>query len=301
MISGALLLNPAHRFRLGKQVLRVLIPLMVWSAVIVTANDVLAHRHDPIISGSSLRDPEDVGHAVKAFFAGPLAYHLWFVYVLIGIYLVVPLLRPLTALPAERRGQLLRYGLVLWFVFSVLYWTAQHAYSGTPRYYPSAIPELPSYYLGLFLLGFYLHHHGIRVRGRELPAGGYFALAAAAAVTTFLLVWLVDTNQASTPWPWHNLTPQIVGYSVGVFLFAKGVMNRPGRCYPFVALFSRLSYRIYLMHVLFLHYFRHFSPLHRWYYDQPIAALAVAIAFTIGCSFLLAWLIDQIKPIRNYV
>jgi peptidoglycan/LPS O-acetylase OafA/YrhL len=84
-------------------------------------------------------------------------------------------------------------------------------------------------------------------------------------------------------------------------MFAKAAMNRPGRCYPFVALFSRLSYRIYLMHVILLHYFRHFSPLHRWYYDQPAVALAVAVAFTVGASFAIAWLIDQVKPIRNYV
>lgn len=301
MISGALLLDPLHRFRLGKQLLRVLIPLMFWSAVVVLVNDVLAHRHDVTIGGSSLQDPEDVKHAFVAFFAGPLAYHFWFVYVLVGIYLVVPLLRPLTALPQRQRGRLLRYGLLLWFLFSVVYWTARHADPSVPSYWSGAIPQLPSYYLGLVLLGFYLHHHGIRVRGRELPAGAYLALAVTAVVTTFLLVWLGDTPQTSTPWPYHNLTPQIVGYAAGLFLFAKAVMNRPGRCYPFVALFSRLSYRIYLMHVLLLHYFRQFSPLHDWYYDQPAIALAVAVAFTVVGSFLLAWLLDQIRPIRNYV
>lgn len=301
MISGALLLDPRHRFRLPKQFLRVFVPLVVWSAVIVAVNDALAHRGDPIIGGSHLKDPEDVGQAVRAFFAGPLAYHLWFVYVLIGIYLVVPLLRPLTALDPQRRGRLLRYGLVLWLLFSVVYYTAKLADAGTPTFYGSAIPQTPSYYLGLFLLGFYLHHHGIRVRGREVPAAAYLALAALAFVTTTVLVWIVTTRQGREAWPYQNLTPEVLAYAVGVFLFAKARMNRPGRCYPFVALFSRLSYRMYLIHVIFLHWFRHFSPLHNWYYDHPALALAVAVAFTVGASFAAAWLVDRIKPIRNYV
>ena len=115
------------------------------------------------------------------------------------------------------------------------------------------------------------------MRGREVPAAVYLGLAVVAFVTTFVLVWKVQSGGSGTAWPYHNLTPEVVGYASAIFLFAKAAMNRPGRCYPFVALFSRLSYRIYLMHVILLHYFRQFSPLHDWYYDQPAIALAVSL------------------------
>lgn len=300
MISGALLLDPAHRFRLPRQVSRVLVPLLVWSGVIVLANYVLARRNVQNIQGY-VAQGHPAADTIRAIFEAPVAYHLWFVYVLIGIYLVVPLLRPLTALAAQRRGELLRYALAVWFVFAIAYPTARHLWTGLPQLYPNGLPETPSYYLGFALFGFYLHHHGVTWHGKPLAAQVYAVAALVGVTATFLLSWYAYNDTPKDVWANNNLTPQIVLFAGGVFLFAKTAFDRPGRCYPFVALFSRLSYRIYLVHVLFLHWLRRFSPLHDWYYSSPAIALAVVTVLTVAMSFVLAWLLDLVKPVRNYI
>ncbi|MCW2799166.1 MAG: hypothetical protein JWQ70_638, partial [Aeromicrobium sp.] len=255
MISGALLLDPGHRFRLRQQTLRVLVPLVTWSAIYAAFDAYFAVSDLPVVSGSDHRHG-DVWGALKAFLSGPLAYHLWFVYVLVGIYLVVPLLRPLTALPAMRRDRLLRYALSLWLIFTILLPVVHHFWPGAVKLNSGAYPDFPSGYLGVFILGFYLHHHGLRIR----PA--FYALGALVGVTaTCLVVYFEQTFRDGSFWAYSNLTPNVVVFAASVFLLAKTYANRPGRWFGFFSRCSALSFRVYLLHVLVLHYLRAISPL----------------------------------------
>lgn len=295
MISGALLLSPEHRFRLRKQTLRVLIPLITWSAIYTAFNAYFDMSDLPVVSGSN-HHREDPLQALRAFLMGPLAYHLWFVYILVGVYLVIPLLRPLTALPEERRTKLLRYAIGLWLVFSVVLPFVHHFWPGVLKPYTGAYPDFPSGYLGVFLLGFYLHHREIRIRPVVAAVG---ALIGAGA--TCLLVYREQVLRDGSFYGYSNLTPNIVLFAASVFLLAKMLANRPGRHFAFFSRCSALSFRVYLLHVLVLHYLRSISPIKSWYMADPLVSIPVMAALTLVISFALAWLIDQVKPIRAYV
>ena len=295
MISGALLLSPNHRFRLRKQTLRVFIPLVVWSAVYALANIYFADSDLATVGGSSA-DESSLVEAVKGFFTGPLAYHLWFVYTLVGIYLVVPLLRPLTALAAPTRDRLLRYALALWLIFTIAIPAARNVWPSLLAPYVPAFPDFPAGYLGVALLGFYLHHRDIRIPRPLLVSGALLG-----AATTAALIYFEQTRREGSLWPYSNLTPHIVLFAACVFLLAKSTVDRPGRTYGFISVFSALSFRIYLVHALILHYLRSISPLKDWYASQPLIAIPVLAALTIILSFAISWLIEQIRPIRAYV
>src|SRR5690606_11654973 len=117
LTSGALLLDPARRFRLGPQLRRVAWPTLTWIVVYLAAN-VALNAAGLIGVQKGLRDPAAMSteEIVRALLAGPAVYHLWFVYVLLAIYLVVPLLRPITELPEPDRRRLLSWLLTLWLV-----------------------------------------------------------------------------------------------------------------------------------------------------------------------------------------
>lgn len=300
MVSGALLLAAEHRFRLGRQLARVAVPLLVWSVVYLVANAGFDRAGKPKVYGSN-HEPQSLVSAVKSVFVGPVAYHLWFVYALVGIYLVVPLLRPLTALPDPRRKRLLEYALALWFVFSIVIPTAYRIAPGHLHLYAGAFPTVPVGYLGTFLLGYYLHRYGVRFRGRTVPPWVLATAAAAGLLLTALGAVLEQVLRSGSDWPLDNLTPQVTLLAASVFLLARGRFDRPGRRYPLVALFSRLSYRIYLIHALVLHYLREISPLRGWYYDRPELSIVTMTVLTLAITFVIAWLIDQIRPVRNYV
>lgn len=295
MISGALLLSPDHRFRLRKQTLRVLVPLVTWSAIYTVFNAYFALSDLPVVSGSN-RHNSNIFEAFRAFMSGPLAYHLWFVYILVGTYLVVPLLRPLTAVPEARRKRLLQYAIVLWLVFTIFLPVIHHFWPGAVKPYTGAFPDFPSGYLGVFILGFYLHNYDLRI-----PPIFYAVGAIVGAGATCLLVYFEQTLRDGSFWAYSNLTPNIVLFAASVFLLAKTYANRPGRHFAFISRCSALSFRVYLLHVLVLHYLRAISPIKSWYMDDPLLSIPAMAAMTIVISFAVAWLIDQIKPIRAYI
>jgi surface polysaccharide O-acyltransferase-like enzyme len=300
MISGALLLDPAHRFRLGRQLARVGIPLAVWTAVYIAADDAYSHSDLPTIPGPS--DPTGgVGTALRAFVSGPVSDHLWFVYVLLGLYLVFPLLRPLTALPDPTRRRLLEYALALWATVYLVIPAVNHFAPHTVTIYSDTTAALPSKYLGFVLLGYYLHRYQGEFRGRRPSRGLLLAVAAASVTTILLLTFWDEIRGAPGDWAQSNPTPQIAIFGACVFLLAQRTVDRPGRSFGFVALVSRLSYRIYLIHLLVLHYLRAISPLKNLYTDQPEVSIVLLWAITLVVSFAVAWAVDRLGPIRNYI
>lgn len=295
MISGALLLAPEHTFRLRKQFLRVFWPLLSWSLIYVVANLYFDHRGLPAIGGSNT-DDSSLLSAAKAFLTGPLSGHLWFVYALLGIYLIVPLLRPLTSLSEPLRTQLLHYAFALWLVFSIAVPTLHAVAPGIPNLYAPAVPDIPTLYVGMFLLGFHLHHRDLNIPQPLLVLGVIGSIG-----TIALVAYLEQVLRAGSLWVYEYYAPPVVLCAASIFLLAKSVHRRPGRLYPWVKLGSRLSYRIYLMHILILHCISSISPFKDWYFDAPALSIPILAASTLVLSFAASWLLDQIRPISRYV
>jgi surface polysaccharide O-acyltransferase-like enzyme len=295
MIAGVLMFAPQRRFRVGHQIRRVGIPLITWSIVYAIANHLFV-RQDQAIITSSYDGQGSLLSAVGDFFTGPLAYHLWFVYFLIGIYAVAPLLRPLMDLPDGRSERLLRYALGLWLVFTVLLPTIAYVWPDADPLYFASFPSFPAGYLGLPLLGYYLHIAPPRIARRWLVCGFLIGV-----VATFLITYAEQTQRDHSLWAYQNLAPGVVLSSACVFLLAKSTFTRKGRNYRLISLYSRLSFRIYLLYALVLHYVRSLSPLNDWYREQPVLGIPTIAAVTIVLTFAIAWAIDLIKPVRNYV
>ncbi len=108
MISGALLLDPSKDEKvsiyLTKRFKRILIPLLFWTCVYFAF---LQLRGQDI----TLR------FALKSFFTGGPYYHLYFLYLILGLYLITPALKIYihNASPAN-----VQYCLAICFLFVIL-------------------------------------------------------------------------------------------------------------------------------------------------------------------------------------
>jgi surface polysaccharide O-acyltransferase-like enzyme len=141
MLSGALLLQPSKveeplRVFFKKRFSRVALPFLFWGA---------AYFAWRFFVNGELLTLDSIG---QGLIWGPY-FHFWFLYMLIGLYLITPLLRVLVA---HADWKLLRYFLLLWLL-------------GT-----SAVPLLGIFgvtsfnnnfflltgYIGYFILGLYL-------------------------------------------------------------------------------------------------------------------------------------------------
>jgi surface polysaccharide O-acyltransferase-like enzyme len=107
MVSGLLLLAP-HRAQpigafLRRRLTRVLVPFLIWATLYL-----LWRRY---YHGEALSLPE----AVMEILSGPVYTHFWFIYMLLGLYLVTPILQVFTR--HASRAQLW-YFVLLWFLSS---------------------------------------------------------------------------------------------------------------------------------------------------------------------------------------
>ncbi|WP_286931518.1 MULTISPECIES: acyltransferase [Aeromicrobium] len=301
MTSGALLLDPVRRFVLRPQFLRVALPTLTWMVIYAVANALFRQQELRGVKGG-LSDPAELGlgDLVRALVSGPAVYHLWFVYVLLGIYLTVPLLRALTDRPEPQRFRLLAWFLVLWFIADLLpRWGTWLLEDRFPAAYPAPLAALPTGYIGLFVLGFVLSHYRDRLR---VPSLAWLAIAAVGLVWTFVGVWQAASHGDPDVYAaYDNLKPPVLMYSVGVFAFFATRSWGPGPAWPLVKRLSELSFRIYLVHVLVLHTLRYTTELGPLVEDRPVVGLPLIYVATVALSVLVAWALDFIKPLRRWI
>ncbi|HMU70790.1 MAG TPA: acyltransferase family protein, partial [Chitinophagales bacterium] len=148
MISGALLLS--HQEPIGnffkKRFVRVFVPLIFWTVIYEIR--ILADHH--YLHGGVSAD--NIFEVLKNPFSGPVYDHLWFLYMIIGMYLVTPLLRKIVPV-LSRIDQW--YLLGLWVFSDILLPLVYHYYDFSLGF---DIP-LVTPYLGFYLMGYYLMHH----------------------------------------------------------------------------------------------------------------------------------------------
>lgn len=303
MASGALLLDPVRRFVLRPQFLRVALPTLTWIVIYGIAN-VLLNRQDHIGVRGALRNPEayDTPQAfIRGLLSDPAAYHLWFVYALLAIYLVVPLLRAITTRPEPERLRLLLWFLLLWFAADLLLqrWSLFFFKDRAPTIYSVSLEPLPTGYVGLFVLGYVLFHYRDRIR---VPSAAWLALAAVGVLWTFIAVWqAAEAGDPSTFRAYGNFYPPVLMYSIGMFAFFATKQRGPGPAWPWVRRLSDLSFRIYLAHVLVMHSLRVTTDLGTLIAERPVIGLPVLYTLTVVISVLLAWLLDFVKPLRRWI
>ena len=107
LLSGALLLRPDRDVTISelfrKRLPKLVIPLIVWS-IIYEAFQFYADKGYGTFNLLT---------ALKTFYQGPLVFHFWFLYMMIGIYLVYPIVN--TFIRAATKSQV-QYFIAVWFV-----------------------------------------------------------------------------------------------------------------------------------------------------------------------------------------
>ena len=150
MITGALLLpvtKPGKKFVMRR--LKVILPpLVVWTVVYLLEHAFLLHNFTPRLLTSIL------------FY--PVEGLLWYVYVLLVIYVTLPLMSKCIAAIGKRGVEVV---LGLWILSSFIPY--QHGiFMEASQYSHNMFGAFANYY-GYVLLGYYLHRYGLPVFTRE--------------------------------------------------------------------------------------------------------------------------------------
>lgn len=283
MLSGALLLKPGKTVNATqifyKRLPRILIPLIFWSIVYII--------FDSYTAGKSIAQI-DLKTQLKIFYLGPVVFHLWYLYMLIGIYLLYPIINVFISAASEIQ---VRYLLIICLVANCIFGIINIIFkldTGIDLNFFTG-------YILYFVLGYYLFH--FTFTSQQL--GTAYALGIVGFLisifTSYICVLLNFSNCSALIE--SDFTPDIVLSVSGLFLFMKHRFNKNdkssiiNKC---VLEISKASFGIYLVHVLVMRYI--FSETRTYYESLQKLHLALLIPLEAFVILILSFII--IKLIR---
>jgi surface polysaccharide O-acyltransferase-like enzyme len=284
MITGALTFNKEYEIGsfLKKRLSRIIWPFLFWSLVFVGYGwyDEELNFNNDIWHNIML-----VLHQLKY----GAYYHHWYVYMLIGLYLIIPVLSKFVRNATEREIQ---YFLVVWFVviaFSQPYLT---------HFWPQVDVRYFTGYIGYLVLGYYLANKPIAQKGILTPLW-IFYLMCLAGITLGTYFISESTHSLSTIM-YEPLGPFIILYSAGIFLLVRATPYQLPRWLVGVRdIAGNYSLGIYLCHALFL------TLLSDWGISyqlcNPFLAIPITALICFVLSFALIFILSRIPVIGKYL
>ncbi|MBP3455762.1 MAG: acyltransferase family protein [Alistipes sp.] len=237
------------------------------------------------------------------------AGHLWFVYMLLGIYILMPVISP-WAERLTRRGE--RIFLAAWAFTTLVPFLHQAAIAlfgraeiwGEANWNEFGTLYYISGFIGYVILGHYIRRYVDWSWRRTLAVA--IPLFAAGYAITAAWFWHCIPSEYPVNAPidlavememsWRFCSTGVAMTTVALFLIFKK-FSRPGRAYPLVERLSRLSYGIYLMHIFVLT--AAYDIISQWALATPVTMLLTAAATFVVCA--VATRIISLIPKSKYI
>ncbi len=290
MLSGSLLLQKSKvdepiRVFLKKRLGRIGIAFVFWSAIYIIWSYYVDHAALTVKS------------VIQEFLSGGVYYQFWFIYLIMGLYLVTPILRIVVAYADKK---ILRYLILLWFIAVGLI----PIFNLITGFGVDSNLFLFGGYLGYFVLGVYLmdNHFCSKILKRLLILS---------IVWTIIGTWLMA-------YPFHSvgqyyfffytLSANVVIASVALFgLLSKYPSDWPGKSHSrlsrLVHIISLNTLPIYFFHVIVL------ESLNRGYLGfklsltiiNPIIEIPLATVATLFLTLVLILLMKKVPILRKLI
>jgi surface polysaccharide O-acyltransferase-like enzyme len=237
MISGKLLLGSSREEpylqEIGRRFSRIVPPFFAWSMIYAA--------YEARMAGEAFSWAD----ALRQFFQGPTEFHLWFMYMILGVYLIAPFLRRFVR--AARR-QDLEALLGFWLAFLILGFAV-------PAYASTGPAATLVGYGGYFVLGYYLDKEAVFEGKRRELLGISAAIVFINALATYRLA-LAQDGVVDQKY-YGGLAPLVAIYAACFFLVLKRIdYDRLFADHPAVRRLTHVlsldSYNIYLIHVFFI-------------------------------------------------
>lgn len=278
MVSGALLIPTSLRFSefLRKRFGRVICPTIFWTIVYL----ILRMTFKGFGSSSII---------IKALLSIPFSAQgsgvLWFMYVLIGFYLIIPVISPW--IKQSNKREIGFY--ILLFVISSLYpfigkLLFLRVGTGNILYYFSS-------YGGFFILGYYLSRYRVEISLKYLCIIYVMCL--------LLPIAFIYTENTDDFWRMVNyLSFPVVLMCVLIFEAAKRASKYldkfSQKTLAIISKLSSLSFGVYLIHIAVMEYFLWNMPFIINIPSYPLQTFIIW-GLTTLISTLLVWLISKLR------
>lgn len=246
---------------------RVVVPFIVW---------VLLYAIIELFQGKSVFINGDILNEGSA--------HLWFIYVIIGLYLIVPIVDPFLKGVSQKVFKLY---LVLW-VFTGVFPLLQYIFNSPFNEHNWMYTLCHFYgYTGYFLLGYYFKRFGDHTKLLDLKTSVVFFIVSILLIGTYFFVFNCTTVLTSD----YKGIP-IILYSIAMFAILKkiSIYVERSKWNRLVTSLSINSFGIYLFHMLVVMFVYPLIPQFSVLPDLVTTAILVIIniALSYGVVFLVS-------------
>lgn len=267
MLSGYFLLpmrDDSASVFLKKRASRVLFPFLFWCVVYAAVRSGSITAFLTHIACIPVNWGVEVGH-------------LWYVYMILGLYALIPVISPWVR--SCGKGEMRAY-LLLWSVTTLLPYVHLLWPEVLGECYWNPTPMLYHFtgLSGFLVLGSYVRKFGApsRLASAALLIVGYAATAIVFCKRAECVTSVIDVELS-----WNFCTPNVAMMTLGLFGLVSSVkLNPSSRISLAIAKASAISYSVYLAHILVLHRVHSAIAPH-------VASVSLAIPLIAVTTFLL--------------
>lgn len=238
MITGALLLSKEITLSdfFKKRLTRILFPFIFWSLIYIFLDIFLRKYHGEIIP------PNTVFQEIRDKFINGSSYHLWYVYMILVLYLCIPIINRWIKNVSENQ---LLYFIIIWFALIICSQAFISEYISTHKliYYIE--------FIGYLVLGYYLSIKSFSHTKNLVFIPVILIMGGIAATIVGTYIASAKANKFDDIL-YGYMMPNVLVTAVGVFLFCKHKIVRNQYIIKSILFLNRYSYGIYLMHVVVL-------------------------------------------------
>lgn len=288
MISGALMLNKDRSIKdlLKKNVLRMALAFLFWSS---------------IYSLIKAFNGNDINYIIPYFIRGN--YHLWFLNMIVGLYLLTPFLRKIV-----ENESLTKYFLFLAIILNI---GLPYIVQILSFFYPDASSLMKKTvdsfhmktvlgYTVYYVLGYYLNTH--KIDKKSLITIIILGLLGFIMTIGLTLVASLYTNKHYTEF-YGNFTLNVFLESIFVFTVFKAIFENKEFSTKFTNIIykiSKYSFGIYLVHALIIDKLSSHFKINALLFNQIISVPVLAIVVFV-ISLIISAIINHIPKVKNFI
>ncbi|MDX6190824.1 acyltransferase family protein [Flavobacterium sp. Fl-318] len=285
MLTGALMLNKKYELGdfLKKKFSRIILPFLFWSFfyVLLALRDAsLVHPEMSLLEGSKL--------ALNLIATGS-SFHLWYIYMIIGIYLFMPILSKWVQNANEKE---ILYFIAIW-VFTL--------FLNQPIFREFRINVDFTYFagfLGYLILGYYLSIKSFKYDVKTLKQISLLLFFLGIIVTIFGTYFLSVAENRFNEYFYGGLTFNIVIVSAGLFIYFKNSKISNPVLVQIINFINTYSYGIYLVHILVLRFLVSLGI--DYDFINPVLAIPITSALCLSISALIIYCVNKL-PYGKYI
>lgn len=289
MISGVFFLDPERSTSIknlfSKNIVRIIRAYIFWSFCYASSYAVF-----DVIKGEQF-SMEFLKRIVLGHF------HLWFLFTLVGLYLITPLLRKIT-----EDKKIMEYFIFLFFIFELCY----NFLAKVPFLLNVLEPImektnifLPLGYAGYYVWGLYLYKYDFSKQFQNY----FYTLGVASVLFTILITAFLSIKSGTAVSSYYDyLLPNTFFVASALFLFFKYNISQivlSSKTLKMVFLTSKISFCMYLFHG-FVNIAFNLIGLKTTSYFSLISVPVNAIA-VFGISFIVSFIISKIPILNKYI